>query len=294
MHSVLKSELPGWLQLLVYQQHLVLLVTLFGGMLLLMLIERPHVDEAGSERLPIAHWLTNIFLAALNYTAGLWLVLTLGNAAWLTGLRPDWSLLTWLHPALALPLLWAALEGIDYGMHRLYHAVPMLWRIHAVHHMDRHLDVTTSHRHHTLEVLVSSLIGLPLFIVVGAPPVLLVLLMILRTLLVLWNHARINLPPALERWLRYLLVTPAFHHVHHLDDERYTNSNFGTTVPWFDYLFNTAQSLSPKALAREQVGLDYLDRPGDDRLDKVLLLPLRWPRSAIDARHGTCRSTPKL
>jgi len=273
------SGLPSWLQVLVFQQHLALLVTLFGGMFVLMLVERPRPGEREEQPLPITHWLNNIFLAALNYTAVLWLVLTLGDAAWLGWLRPDASLLALLHPALALPLLWLVLEGIDYGLHRLYHAVPFLWRIHAVHHMDRCLDVTTSHRHHTLEVLIFSLLSLPLFLLLGAPAVLLVLLMILRTLLVLWNHASVTLPPAVDRWLRRVVVTPAFHHVHHLDDVRFTNSNYGTTVPWFDYLFGTARMLEADALVRERVGLPYLDKPGDERLDRMLLLPLRWPQA---------------
>lgn len=270
---------PAWLQLLVYQQHLVLLLTLFGGMLLFMLIERPRPGETATQALPLSHWLNNIFLAALNYTAGLWLVMTLGDAAWLAGLRPGWSLFDWLHPVLALPLLWCVLEAVDYWLHRLYHQVPLLWRIHAVHHMDRHLDVTTSHRHHTLEVVLFSALSLPLFLLLGAPAVLLVLLTVLRTLLVLFNHASITLPAGLERWLRYVVVTPAFHHVHHLATPYCTNSNYGTTVPWFDYLFGTARSLPVPALARAQVGLDYLDRPGDERLDRILLLPLRWPRT---------------
>lgn len=281
METALQSNAPAWLQLLVHQQHLVLLLAIFGGMLLLMLFERPRPGEAADQPLPLAHWFNNWILATLNYGAGLWLVLALGNLAWVSGLRPQWSLFASLHPALALPLLFFILEAVAYGLHRLYHRVPLLWRVHAVHHMDRQLDVTTSHRHHTLEVLFFSLLSLPLFLLLGAPPILLVLLALLRTGLVLWNHASVRVPEGLERWLRFIVVTPAFHHVHHLDDPRYTNSNYGTAVPWFDYVFGTARTLAPAQLAEQRVGLEYLDGPGDERLDRILLLPLLWHRYVV-------------
>src|SRR6056297_2063022 len=183
----------SWLSLLVQQQSLALLLATFGGMLVFMMVERPRPGQETAP-LPVAHWLTNWFLAAFNYFVGLWLVLQLGSLHWARSLQPDTGLFDVLHPALALPLLLFLVEGAAYGLHRLYHSVPLLWRIHAVHHMDRELDVTTSHRHHTLEVLLNTLVLLPMFLLLGVPAVVLVLLSLLRVFVVLFNHSSIYLP----------------------------------------------------------------------------------------------------
>jgi sterol desaturase/sphingolipid hydroxylase (fatty acid hydroxylase superfamily) len=272
-----------WLALLVQQQSLVLLIATFGGMLLFMLFERPRPGQEEAP-LPVAHWLSNWFLAAINYFVGLWLVLQLARLPWARALQPEKGIFDLLHPLLALALLLLLVEGIAYLLHRLYHQVPLLWRIHAVHHMDRDLDVTTSHRHHFLEVMTNTLILLPLFLLLGAPALVLVLLSLFRTLVVLFNHSALRLPPALDRVLGWLLVTPAFHHVHHLSERRFTNSNYGTVVPWFDYLFGTAERLSEEELDEGQIGLEYLREPRDARLDRVLLLPFLWSR-AVQERH---------
>jgi sterol desaturase/sphingolipid hydroxylase (fatty acid hydroxylase superfamily) len=267
-----------WLALLVQQESLVLLLATFGGMLVFMLFEGPRPGREQAP-LPVAHWLSNWFLAAINYFAGLWLVLQLGSLPWARALQPERGIFELLHPALALAVLVLLVEGLAYLMHRLYHGVPLLWRVHAVHHMDCELDVTTSHRHHVLEVVTNTLVMLPFFLLLGAPAVVLVLLSLLRTFVVLLNHSTLSLPPALDRVLGWLIVTPAFHHVHHLSERENTNANYGTVVPWFDYLFGTARRLSREDLAAGQIGLEYLREPRDGRLDRVLLLPFTWRRA---------------
>jgi sterol desaturase/sphingolipid hydroxylase (fatty acid hydroxylase superfamily) len=285
-----------WLALLVQQQSLALLIATFGGMLVFMLFEGPRPGREQAP-LPVAHWLSNWFLAAINYFAGLWLVLQLGNLPWARALQPERGIFELLHPALALAVLVLLVEGLAYLMHRLYHGVPLLWRVHAVHHMDCELDVTTSHRHHVLEVVTNTLVMLPFFLLLGAPAVVLVLLSLLRTFVVLFNHSTLSLPPALDRVLGWLIVTPAFHHVHHLSERENTNANYGTVVPWFDYLFGTARRLSREDLAAGQIGLEYLRAPRDGRLDRVLLLPFTWRRAVADSAEQSaaprCQAAPQ-
>lgn len=267
-----------WLDLLVQQQSLVLLLATFGGMLLFMMIERPRPGDENAP-LPIAHWLTNWFLAALNYFAGLWLVLQLGSMPWAQSLQPATGLFDLMPAPAALLVLLFLVEGVAYALHRLFHSVPLLWRVHAVHHMDRELDVTTSHRHHTLEVVLNTLVLLPLFLFLGAPPVILVLLSLFRIFVVLFNHSSVYLSPGVDRVLGWFIATPKFHHVHHLSEQQYTNSNYGTVVPWFDYLLGTATRLPDAEQAEKTIGLEYLDRPEHARIDRVLLLPFIWRRS---------------
>jgi len=274
------SLTDSWLDLLVQQQSLVLLLATFGGMLLFMMFERPR-PGAEDAPLPIAHWLTNWSLAALNYFAVLWLMLQLGSMPWAKSLQPETGLFDLMPPLVALLVLLFVVEGIAYALHRLYHSVPLLWRMHAVHHMDRELDVTTSHRHHTLEVVLNTLVLLPLFLFLGAPAIVLVLLSLFRIFVVLFNHSSLYLPAGVDRLLGVFIATPKFHHVHHLSDQQYTNSNYGTVVPWFDYLLGTARRLPDAEQAAKTIGLDYLDRPEDARIDRVLLLPLIWQRSVV-------------
>lgn len=255
----------------------VLLIATFGGMLLLMILEEVWPRQEVTET-PVARWLTNWLLAGVNFFLVLWLGLVAGNLVWVQELRPDSGIFGGLHPAIVFVLLLLALEFMLYLLHRIFHRVPLLWRVHAVHHMDTQVDVTTSHRHHVLEVAATSLLLLPLFLLTAVSAEVLACVLFTRLAIVLLSHSNLAIPEALDRWLRLFVVTPDFHRVHHSSERRYTNSNFGTVLPWFDYLFGTAKSVSLEQQATMQWGLEYLREPGDSRLDRLLLLPLRWRR----------------
>lgn len=254
-----------------------LLVATFGGMLLLMILEEVWPRQQVTET-PVARWLTNWLLAGINFFLVLWLGLVAGSSAWVQELRPDRGVFGELHPAIAFVLLLLAVELLLYLLHRVFHSVPLLWRIHAVHHTDTQVDVTTSHRHHILEVVATSLVLLPLFLLTAVSAEVLAWVLFVRLAIVLLSHSNLAIPESLDRWLRLFVVTPDFHRVHHSSERRYTNSNFGTVLPWFDYLFGTSRSVSPAQQTSMQWGLEYLREPGDSRLDRLLLLPVSWRR----------------
>ena len=249
------------------------MVTIFGGMLAFMIAEQlfPYVD---TDSVPASRWLTNWLLAFFNYFGALWLMSYLGTAAWLQSLLPDFQLNNHLPSVLVVAMLVISVELASYWTHRLFHKVPALWQVHAVHHMDTELDVTTSHRHHFLEVLAITLLITPIFVTFGVPVWIALAYQMLRILLVHFNHSNLRVPSLVDHLLRPFVVTPSFHRVHHSPESTLTNSNYGAVVPWFDYLFGTARK--PGGDDGTPVGLHYLRGRKDGRFHRVLLLPFAW------------------
>lgn len=272
---ILSTDHSALLDFLLTQQSLVLLVVIFGGMLAFMIAEQLFPNTATEpDSVPVSRWLTNWFLAFLNFSAALWLMSYLGTAAWMQSVLPDLQFVSHLPMILVATLLVISVELITYWTHRLFHKVPTLWHIHAVHHMDTELDVTTSHRHHFLEVIAMTLLITLLFIAFGVSIWIAFVYQTLRILLVLFNHSNLRIPAGLDRALRPFIVTPGFHRVHHSAETMLTNSNYGTVVPWFDYLFGTARK--PGVGAGSPLGLHYLSSKKQSSLFRVLLLPFMW------------------
>lgn len=266
-------------RLLLSQQSLVVLLVTFGGMLLFMFVEQIFPQRA-SDNVPVRRWLTNWLLALVNYFALFWFMSWVQSWPFLQASVAAAQLSNTLPPVLLLVLLIVSVELLAYWVHRAFHRVPVLWHIHAVHHMDTEVDATTSHRHHLFEVLSLAILITPLFVVVGAPMWAAFVYQIVRILITHFNHSNLRVPSSLDSMLRFLIVTPDFHRVHHSIQLPRTNSNYGTVTPWFDYLFGTAQ---PNMTPGEDttVGLSYLSRKKDNRLDRIMLLPLFWRRWGI-------------
>ncbi len=130
--------------------------------------------------------------------------------------------------------------------HVMVHAVPLFWRLHRVHHADLDFDVTTGARFHPLEILLSMLIKFAVILLLGPPVVAVTVFEIVLNTTAMFNHGNVRLPIALDRYLRLVIVTPDMHRVHHSVEDDETNSNFGFSLPWWDYLFGTYRA-QPRA-----------------------------------------------
>ncbi len=162
-----------------------------------------------------------------------------------------------------------------YAQHVVFHHVPWLWRLHRMHHADTELDVTSGFRFHPVEILLSLLIKGAVIVALGVPPVAVLVFEIVLNGSSLFNHANIRLPAPVERLLRWIVVTPGMHRVHHSVIMRETNSNYGFNLPWWDRLFRTYR---PEAAAGEDamtIGLEDFREPAEQRLDRLLTQPLR-------------------
>lgn len=162
-----------------------------------------------------------------------------------------------------------------YLQHRLFHAVPLLWRLHRMHHADLDFDVTTGIRFHPAEIVLSLGIKYCLVVALGAPALSVLLFEIALNGTTMFNHGNVRLPKAIDRLLRWLVVTPDMHRVHHSIVRHETDSNFGFNLPWWDRLFRTYR---PKPEAGHQamiIGIDQFREAKELRLDRMLAQPLR-------------------
>lgn len=123
--------------------------------------------------------------------------------------------------------------------HVMVHAIPLLWRLHRVHHADLDFDVTTGARFHTLEILLSMGIKFAVILLLGPPLIAVVIFEVLLNATSMFNHSNVRMPLGLDRVLRWFVVTPDMHRVHHSTEDDETNSNFGFNLPWWDRLFGT-------------------------------------------------------
>jgi sterol desaturase/sphingolipid hydroxylase (fatty acid hydroxylase superfamily) len=218
-------------------------------------------------------WQANLGLGLINM-----LVVRLivpGSAIALAALAAEegWGLFNRLAvPAwIALGLCVIVLDLMVYLQHVLFHSVPTLARLHAVHHADPDFDLTTGIRFHPLEILLSALIKIAVVAALGAPVLAVLVFEVLLNATAMFNHANVSLPAGLERWVRRVLVTPDMHRIHHSMAEAERNSNYGFCLSVWDRLLGT---LTPAARGKLQIGLaDWRDRRRIATLSGVLRMP---------------------
>ena len=162
-----------------------------------------------------------------------------------------------------------------YLQHVLFHAVPALWRLHRMHHADLDFDVTTGGRFHPLEIALSMVWKLTVVAALGAPAAAVLLFEVLLNVTAMFNHGNVGLPAGLDRWLRWLVVTPDMHRVHHSIEPSETNSNFGFNLPWWDRLLGTYRAAPAAGHESMTIGLELFRDPRELRLDRMLLQPWR-------------------
>jgi sterol desaturase/sphingolipid hydroxylase (fatty acid hydroxylase superfamily) len=166
-----------------------------------------------------------------------------------------------------------ALDLIIYGQHVMFHSVPLLWRLHMMHHADLDIDVTTGLRFHPVEIILSLGIKLAAIQLIGPPVVAVVLFEILLNATSMFNHGNVRLEAGLDRLLRLFVVTPDMHRVHHSVIILETNSNFGFNLPWWDRLFGTYREQPAAGHADMVLGLSQFRNPQRLTLPWLLVLP---------------------
>lgn len=162
-----------------------------------------------------------------------------------------------------------------YFQHRLFHAVPVLWRLHRLHHADLDIDVTTGLRFHPIEILLSMGIKFALVAVLGAPAAAVLVFEVVLNGMSIFNHANVNTPAMLDRILRIFVATPDFHRVHHSVKSLETNSNFGFNLSCWDHLFGTYRAQPEAGHDGMTIGLEQFRETRDLRLDRMLWQPVR-------------------
>lgn len=228
-------------------------------------------------------WPGNLLLVALNTLLVRLLFPLAGVGAALVAAEQGWGLFN----LIALPM-WLtvvasviALDMAIYFQHRLFHAVPWLWRLHRMHHADLEFDVTTGLRFHPLEILISMGIKLAVVTLLGAPALAVLIFEVLLNATSMFNHGNVRLSTGIDRGLRLLVVTPDMHRVHHSIIRRETDSNFGFNLPWWDRLFGTYRDQPAAGHLGMTIGIDDFREAHDLRLDRMLRQPFVNPRRGL-------------
>lgn len=233
-------------------------------------------------------WSNNLGVTVLN--AVLLRILLPGAAVAVAaaGELEHWGLFNNLPPAIERHLPRAAivllsvilLDLVIYLQHVMFHAVPAFWRVHRMHHADLDFDVTTGARFHPLEIAISMVIKIAAVVALGAPPSAVLIFEVVLNATSMFNHGNVRIPLATDRPLRWLLVTPDMHRVHHSIIRVETNSNFGFNLSWWDRALGTYRAEPERGHLGMTIGLDQFRDPAELRLDRMLLQPWRGAAGA--------------
>src|SRR6266446_6147569 len=167
----------------------------------------------------------------------------------------------------------ALLDLAIYLQHVLFHAVPALWRLHRMHHADLAFDVTTGLRFHPIEILLSMLLKLAVIAALGTPAVAVLIFEVLLNATSMFNHGNVRIARKLDAILRWMVVTPDMHRVHHSIQSTETNSNFGFNLPWWDRLFGTYRPEPSAGHEAMTIGIEQFRDPRELRLHRMLVQP---------------------
>jgi sterol desaturase/sphingolipid hydroxylase (fatty acid hydroxylase superfamily) len=247
----------------------------FLGILVLMavwelLAPRRHLQTSKSMR-----WFSNLGIVFID-TLALRLLLPFfavdvailaEKGGW--GLLNNVSLPYWLKVTIGVVVLDLAI----YLQHVVFHGLPILWRLHMMHHSDLDFDVTTGVRFHPIEILLSMGIKMVAVFLVGISALGVLIFEVLLNATSMFNHGNVRLAASIDRVLRLFVVTPEMHRVHHSVIIRETNSNFGFNLPWWDRLFGTYKNQPAAGHVEMTIGLSHFRDPERLTLPWLLVLP---------------------
>ncbi len=235
-------------------------------------------------------WMNNLGIVALNT-----IILRLIFPAAAVGMAAlaetqGWGILNYIQSPIWLTVILSLIimDAVIYFQHVLVHAVPILWRLHRVHHADLDFDVTTGSRFHPIEIILSLLIKFATIIVLGPPIIAVVIFEVLLNATSMFNHANIRIPQSVDRLLRWFVVTPDMHRVHHSVEDDETNSNFGFNLPWWDRLFGTYRDQPRAGHKQMTIGIStFRDLSHCTWLPGMLSLPFigKISNYTINRRH---------
>jgi len=247
----------------------------FFGILILMTVWEVFAPRRRLQTSKPARWFSNlgiVFIDTLvlrllpSYSA-ITISLMAENGGW--GLLNNVSLVYWLKVIIGIIVLDLAI----YLQHAMFHGLPILWRLHMMHHSDLDFDVTTGIRFHPIEILLSMGIKMLIVFLVGISSLGVLIFEVLLNATSLFNHGNIRLGASIDRALRLFVVTPEMHRVHHSVIIRETNSNFGFNLPWWDRLFGTYKGQPAAGHLEMTIGLSQFRDPKRLNVLGLLLLP---------------------
>ena len=268
----------------------VIRMSFFFGMLIVMALWELAAPRRALTISKTVRWVNNLGLVFFNsfLLRVIFPAAAVGVAAFASS--NGWGLLNYYQIPfwMAVVLSVVIMDFIIYLQHVMVHAIPALWRLHRMHHADLDFDVTTGARFHPIEILLSMLIKFATIIVLGPPVVAVVIFEIVLNATAMFNHSNIRLPLTLDSILRWFVVTPDMHRVHHSVEDDEANSNFGFSLPWWDRLFGTYRAQPRNGHEGMTIGIHkYRDPKQVSWLPGMMMLPFKGKISdyAINRRQ---------
>jgi sterol desaturase/sphingolipid hydroxylase (fatty acid hydroxylase superfamily) len=234
----------------------------------------------------VRRWPSNLAVVALNTALVRVLLPTTAVGLALVAQQRGWGLLNNL-PIPSEVAIVASVVLLDlalYLQHVMFHAVPALWRVHRMHHADLDFDVTTDARFHPIEIVLSMLTKFGVVVALGTSALSVLVFEVLLNATSMFNHGNVYLPEKLDRCLRWLVVTPDMHRVHHSIVMVETNSNFGFNLAWWDRLLGTYRDQPAAGHEGMTIGIAQFREPRELWLDRMLLQPFRGPAGGYATR----------
>ncbi|WP_217884428.1 sterol desaturase family protein [Thioflexithrix psekupsensis] len=223
----------------------------------------------------LTRWFNNFALVIFNtlLLRLLFPMAAVGFALWIE--QQHWGLFNMIPipEIIAVIIAVIMLDMVIYGQHVLFHHVPLLWRLHRMHHADVDIDVTTGARFHPIEILLSMGIKFAAILILGAPALAVFIFEMILNLMAMFNHANIRLNATWDKWMRLFVVTPDMHRVHHSVINRETDSNFGFNLSCWDRWFGTYQAQPALGHEKMQIGLLEFREPHYLYLHHLLQIP---------------------
>jgi sterol desaturase/sphingolipid hydroxylase (fatty acid hydroxylase superfamily) len=238
-------------------------------------------------------WLGNIGIVVLNTlllrllfpAAAVGMAVFTEEAGW--GALNITSLPQWLEIAIAVVVL----DMVIYLQHVMVHAIPMLWRLHRMHHADPDYDLTTGARFHPVEIILSMLIKIATIAALGPPVVAVVIFEVVLNGMAMFNHANISLPSRLDRLVRWFIVTPDMHRVHHSVEPEEANSNFGFNLSIWDRLMGTYRQQAQLGQQQMDIGIVSLRDPKITiRLTGMLMIPFHQAKDVYSINNRSWKN----
>jgi sterol desaturase/sphingolipid hydroxylase (fatty acid hydroxylase superfamily) len=250
-------------------------VTAFGAVLVLLLVAQDLWPRRAGMPQRRQRWSANLALVVIDVLLVRLLIPlgAVGMAVW-ADVHGYGALARVDAPrALEAALSFLALDALIYWQHRLFHRIPLFWRLHRMHHSDLDFDATTGVRFHPVEILLSMLIKMGAVLALGAPAVAVIVFEIALNATSMFSHANLRLPPAADRALRRLIVTPDMHRVHHSVHREEHDTNYGFNLSWWDHVFRSYTDQPRDGHATMQIGLPQFRGNDDQRLLRLLKQP---------------------
>ncbi|MDN3609953.1 sterol desaturase family protein [Vibrio ostreicida] len=222
-------------------------------------------------------WFNNLGLVAFNSVCLTLLMPILAFEAALIASQNQWGLFYLLDLPFVFTLAFCVvlLDLAVYLQHLIFHKFPILWRLHRMHHADQDIDITTGSRFHPLEILISVWVKITVVVILGVPPMAVIVFEVVLNVSAMFNHSNAKLPLKLDAAIRTIMVTPDMHRVHHSVIARETHSNFGFCLSVWDRRFGTYIAQPELGHDKVKIGLPLFRKVSEQRLDKMLTQPFR-------------------